>query len=107
MNSQQSFEAWQQQFYTYPLDTTKDAQGRYITPVTVGAFAIWEAAIAGLRRDAERLDFIERTFSAVTTQERYLPLQMIWGNGANGRTLRQAADKYMAQHDAAPGVGNG
>lgn len=58
------------------------------------------AEVERLRKDAERLNFIERTFSAVTTQERYLPLQMIWGKGANGRTLRQAADKYMAQSAA-------
>lgn len=56
--------------------------------------------IEELRRDSERLTFIESQFAAVTTQERYLPLQMIWGKGANGRTLREAADKYMQRHAA-------
>jgi len=48
-------------------------------------------------RDAERLDYIERTFSGMTNRERYLPVQMVWGAGANGRTLREACDKYMAR----------
>lgn len=48
-------------------------------------------------RDAERLDYIERTYSGVTNRERYLPVQMGWGNGSNGRTLREACDKYMAR----------
>lgn len=45
--------------------------------------------------DTKRLDFIERTFSGVTNRERYLPVQMVWGKGCNGRTLREACDKYM------------
>lgn len=49
--------------------------------------------------DAERLDFIERSFSGMTNCERYLPVRMIWGKGCNGRTLREACDKYM-QRDA-------
>jgi hypothetical protein len=51
--------------------------------------------------DTARLDYIERTFSGMTNRERYLPVQMIWGAGCNGRTLRQSCDKYMAR-DAAP-----
>ena len=47
------------------------------------------------RMDAERLNYIERTFSGMTNRERYLPVTMIWGAGAMGRTLRQAVDKYM------------
>lgn len=50
--------------------------------------------------DAARLDYIERTFSGMTNRERYLPVQMIWGKGANGRTLREACDKYI-NRDAA------
>lgn len=45
--------------------------------------------------DSARLDYIERTFSGMTNLERYLPVTMIWGTGANGRTLREAIDKYM------------
>lgn len=48
-----------------------------------------------LRVDAERLNYIERTFSGMTNRERYLPVTMIWGAVAMGRTLRQAVDKYM------------
>jgi len=56
-----------------------------------------EAYLRELRADAERLDYIERTYSGVTNRERYLPVQMIWGKGCNGRTLREACDKYMAR----------
>ena len=59
-----------------------------------------EASLAACRADAERLDYIERTFSGMTNRERYLPVQMIWGKGCNGRTLREACDKYM-KRDAA------
>ena len=55
--------------------------------------------------DAARLDYIERTFSGMTNRERYLPVQMIWGVGANGRTLREACDKYMAR-EAQQGQGH-
>ncbi len=58
------------------------------------------AKYAEMERDAVRLDWLEHTFNAVTTQERYLPLRMIWGKGCNGRTLREAADKYMARESA-------
>lgn len=61
--------------------------------------AIAEAA-EDLRADAMRLDYIERTFSGMTNRERYLPVEMIWGKGCNGRTLREACDKYM-KRDAA------
>lgn len=61
------------------------------------------ARVAELEADAERLDYIERTFAGCTTQERYLPIRMIWGKGCNGRTLREACDKYMAR-DAARGA---
>ncbi len=40
------FEAWQETFYTYPLDTTRHSDGHYQNPVTQGAFAIWKAALA-------------------------------------------------------------
>lgn len=54
-------------------------------------------------RDSERLAFIERSFSGMTNRERYLPVRMIWGKGCNGRTLREACDKYMQREDAAMG----
>lgn len=60
-------------------------------------------ASEGVHPDTARLDYIERSFSAVTTQERYMPLRMIWGKGCNGRTLREACDKYMARAAAKPG----
>lgn len=47
--------------------------------------------------DTARLDFIERTFTGMSNSERYLPRMMGWGKGYNGRTLRQACDKYMAR----------
>lgn len=50
---------------------------------------------SGAGEDAARLDYIERTFSGMTNRERYLPVQMIWGKSCNGRTLREACDKYM------------
>ena len=53
--------------------------------------------------DSARLDYIERTFSGMTNRERYLPVTMIWGTGANGRTLREACDKYMAKDAARAG----
>lgn len=56
--------------------------------------------IAELEADAARLDYIERTFSGCTNRERYLEVRMIWGKGCNGRTLREACDKYM-RRDAA------
>lgn len=55
------------------------------------------APAGGEAGDSERLDYIERTFSGMTNRERYLPVQMIWGKGAMGRTLREACDKYMAR----------
>jgi hypothetical protein len=60
--------------------------------------------------DTARLDYIERTFSGITNRERYLPVQMIWGKGAMGRTLREACDKYMkrdAERTPPPGSGRG
>lgn len=59
------------------------------------------AAEAG---DTERLDWIERTYSGMTNRERYLPVVMIWGKAANGRTLREAIDKYMAKETPFTGV---
>lgn len=56
-------------------------------------------ALEAAREDAARLDFIERTYSGMTNRERYLPVQMIWGKGCNGRTLREACDKYMERED--------
>lgn len=61
------------------------------------------ARIAELEADAERLNYIERTFAGCTTQDRYLQLRMIWGKGCNGRTLREACDKYM-RRDATLGA---
>jgi hypothetical protein len=58
------------------------------------------AALEAAREDGLRLDYIERTFSGMTNRERYLPVQMIWGKGCNGRTLREACDKYR-KRDAA------
>lgn len=58
------------------------------------------AAFEEMVRDAGRLDYIERTFSGMTNRERYLPVQMIWGGGCNGRTLREACDKYMKRDTA-------
>ena len=55
------------------------------------------------RQDAERLDYIERTFSGMTNRERYLPVTMGWGKPCMGRTLREACDKYM-KRDAARGA---
>lgn len=45
--------------------------------------------------DTERLDWLEKTFSGVTNRERYLPVTMGWGKACNGRSLREAIDKYM------------
>lgn len=66
------------------------------------AIAAWNtrthsAEIAGALRDAERMDYIERTFTGMSNGERYLPLVMGWGKSRNGRTLREACDKYMAK----------
>lgn len=47
--------------------------------------------------DTERMDWLEKTFSGVTNRERYLPVTMGWGKGCNGRSLREAIDKYMAR----------
>ncbi len=58
---------------------------------------------AGDGEDSARLDYIERTFSGMTNRERYLPVVMIWGKGANGRTLREACDKYRAKDAARAG----
>jgi hypothetical protein len=65
------------------------------------------AMAADAEADAARLDYIERTFSGMTNRERYLPVQMIWGKGCNGRTLREACDKYMAPDTARQGAARG
>ena len=69
--------------------------------------AAWMAGAESVRdraaEDSARLDYIERTFSGMTNRERYLPVTMIWGKGANGRTLREACDKYMAKDAARAG----
>jgi Lar family restriction alleviation protein len=54
--------------------------------------------------DTRRLDWIERTFRGMSNGERYLPLVMGWGKSRNGRTLREAADKYMAKETPFTGV---
>jgi hypothetical protein len=68
----------------------------------------WMAGAESVRdraaEDSARLDYIERTFSGMTNRERYLPVTMIWGKGANGRTLREACDKYMAKETPFTGV---
>lgn len=62
------------------------------------AIAAWNHRHSGGDgEDSARLDYIERTFSGMTNRARYLPVQMIWGKGANGRTLREACDKYMTK----------
>lgn len=68
--------------------------------------AALEARVSAAESDARRLDYIERAFSGMTNRERYLPVQMIWGKGSNGRTLREACDKYM-KRDAALAQGAG
>lgn len=65
------------------------------------------AEIAGALRDAERLDYIERTFTGMSNGERYLPLVMGWGKSRNGRTLREACDKYMQRESAMQQGGGG
>lgn len=70
------------------------------------SFATLEAQVAAAEADTARLDYIERTFSGMTNRERYLPVTMIWGKGSNGRTLREACDKYM-KRDAAIAQGAG
>lgn len=65
------------------------------------------AKLAACEADSARLDYIERTFSGMTNRERYLPVRMIWGKGANGRTLREACDKYMNRDAAMQEVGRG
>lgn len=81
-------------------------------PALHGDFAAYMAAhqpatpqAAQVPDDTARLDFIERTFSGMTNRERYLPVNMIWGAGCNGRTLREACDKYMAKEAAAQAQG--
>lgn len=66
-----------------------------------------ESELARAREDSARLDYIERTFSGMTNSERYLPVQMIWGKGANGRTLRETCDKYMTRDAARSAVREG
>lgn len=68
------------------------------------AIAAWNRRHSGGDgEDSARLDYIERTFSGMTNRERYLPVVMIWGKGANGRTLREACDKYRAKDAARAG----
>ncbi|WDS36193.1 hypothetical protein [Pseudoxanthomonas sp.] len=61
------------------------------------------AAVEQASEDSARLDWLERTYSGVTNRERYLPVQMIWGKGCNGRSLREAIDKYRARAAAPAG----
>ena len=63
------------------------------------------AALEAAREDMARLDYIERTFSGMTNRERYLPVTMGWGAPCNGRTLREACDKYMKRDAMAAGEG--
>ena len=62
------------------------------------------ARLEAMAEDTARLDYIERTFSGMTNRERYLPVVMGWGKGFNGRTLREACDKYRNGHDVKKGV---
>ena len=61
-------------------------------------------SLEAMAEDTARLDYIERTFSGMTNCERYLPVVMGWGKGFNGRTLREACDKYRNGHDVKKGV---
>lgn len=70
------------------------------------ARACVEAALESAREDTERLDYLERTFSGMTNRERYLPVKMVWGVGCNGRTLREACDKYMYRDAAMKAAGS-
>lgn len=76
-----------------------DRSAELTTAWMAGAESVRERAA----EDSARLDYIERTFSGMTNRERYLPVTMIWGKGANGRTLREACDKYMAKDAARAG----
>lgn len=48
----EQFEAWQEKFYTYPLDTTWLPYGYYQHPVTAGQFAVWKAALSARQPQA-------------------------------------------------------
>ena len=50
---------------------------------------------SGRGDDSARLNWIEQRFNGMTNGERYLPREMLWGKSCNGRTLREAIDKYM------------
>ena len=81
-----------------PVARELDASG------TTNSAQISSSLVVG---DTERLDWIERTFRGMSNGERYLPLVMGWGKGANGRTLREAIDKYMRKEAAMGGEGAG
>lgn len=82
----------------WPADASRTEQEQFRKMARAALPAIREAVVG---EDTKRLDYIERTFSGMTNRERYLPVQMIWGKGCNGRTLREACDKYMARDAAA------
>lgn len=77
-------------------DTVTECNGE---PLTLTDLREAATSLEVLREDTERLDFIERTYSGMTNRERYLPVRMGWGKGYNGRTLREACDKYMERKD--------
>ena len=80
-----------------------EAERDYFKAVADGRVEEFAALVAerdATRADAERLDYIERTFSGMTNRERYLPVTMGWGKPCMGRTLREACDKHM-KRDAA------
>jgi hypothetical protein len=80
--------------------------GNQVTQVADELRALAGAEVGGIT-DTARLDYIEHRFSGMTNRERYLPVQMIWGKGAMGRTLREACDKYMESETPPPGSGRG
>lgn len=97
MTSKEAFEQWHKSeyqghnSYSYKHDTTA-----YIDDYVEIAFMAWQASQAqqddDVRKDAERLNWIEKNFCGLSDSERYLPFRLSWGKG-NNRTLREAIDK--------------
>ena len=87
--------------------TQQDVDNAAAIAAAVNFLRTHSAEIAGALRDAERLDYIERTFTGMSNGERYLPRVMGWGKSRNGRTLREACDKYMQRESAMQQGGGG
>lgn len=102
----ESVTAWNTRHGAGDADHSPDA-GKMADDRSAELTTAWMAGVERERdraaEDSARLDYIERTFSGMTNRERYLPVTMIWGKGANGRTLREACDKYMAKDAARAG----